>query len=149
MNSQTVIATLNNLLETTKDGAQGFRTCADAVSNARLRTVFEVAARRCDEAALELEGKIRSLGGEPAPSGTVSGSLHRFWTNIISSVTGMDERAVLAECERGEEFAQRAYIAALQEHLPGDVEAMVRRQYEGVKKNLDLVRELTLNRCDR
>jgi uncharacterized protein (TIGR02284 family) len=144
MGNQTVIATLNNLLETTKDGAQGFRTCAGAVSNSRLRTVFEVAARRCDEAALELEGKIRGLGSEPAPSGTITGSLHRFWTNIISSISGMDERAVLAECEHGEEFAERAYMAALQEHLPGDIEAMVRRQYEGVKKNLDLVRELKI-----
>jgi uncharacterized protein (TIGR02284 family) len=87
---------------------------------------------------------IRGLGSEPAPSGTITGSLHRFWTNVISSISGMDERAVLAECERGEEFAERAYMAALQEHLPGDIEPMVRRQYEGVKKNLDLVRELKI-----
>lgn len=145
MGNQTVIATLNNLLETTKDGAQGFRTCAEAVSNSRLKTVFEVAAKRCDEAALDLGAKIHSLGGEPAVSGTISGSIHRFWTNIISSITGMDERAVLSECERGEEFAERAYLAALQEHLPADVEAIVRRQYEGVKKNLELVRELRIH----
>ena len=85
MDNQKVIATLNNLLETTKDGARGFRTCAEGISNPRLSTVFEAAARRCDEGAGELEAKIHSLGGEPAASGTVGGSLHRAWTNIISS----------------------------------------------------------------
>jgi uncharacterized protein (TIGR02284 family) len=71
MDNQKVIATLNNLLETTKDGARGFRTCAEGISNPRLSTVFEAAARRCDEGAGELEAKIHSLGGEPAASGTV------------------------------------------------------------------------------
>ena len=31
-----VISTLNTLLETTKDGEHGFRTCAEAVTNPRL-----------------------------------------------------------------------------------------------------------------
>lgn len=107
-----VIATLNKLLETTKDGASGFRTCAGAVKNTDLKTVFEDAARRCDEGATELQTKIRSLGAEPASSGTASGTLHRAWTNIKSKITGMDEYAVLIECERGEDVAKRTYEEA-------------------------------------
>jgi len=99
MDNQKVIATLNDLLETTKDGERGFRACAEGVTSARLKTVFESAARRCDEGADELEAEIRRLGGEPAASGTVGGSLHRAWTNIKSSITGKDEHAVLAECK--------------------------------------------------
>lgn len=137
-----VIESLNNLLETTKDGEEGFRTCAAAVANPELKTVFETAARRCDEGAAELEAKIRSLGGAPAQSGTVSGALHRAWTNIKSSITGMDEHAVLAECERGEDVAKHIYEAALGEALPADVEAIVRRQYQGVVHNHDHIRDL-------
>jgi uncharacterized protein (TIGR02284 family) len=142
MNTQNTITTLNNLLETTKDGERGFRTCAEGIANPRLKTVLEAAARRCDEAAIELEAKINSLGGKPAASGSVAGSVHRAWTNIVSSITGMDERAVLDECDRGEEIAERAYEAALEEDLPTDIEAIVRRQYQGVRKNHDLVRTL-------
>src|ERR1700730_3549490 len=142
MDNQKVIATLNNLLETTQDGVRGFVACAEGVTNPRLKMVFEAAARRCDEGAAELKAKIRSLGGEPATSGTVSGSIHRAWTNIISSITGMDEHAVLAECERGEDAAKRAYEAALDEALPTNVEAIVRRQYQGVKENHDRIRDL-------
>jgi uncharacterized protein (TIGR02284 family) len=142
MDNHQVVATLNKLLETTKDGESGFRTCAEGVTNPRLKTVFETAARRCDEGAAELQAKIRSLGGQPATSGTIGGSLHRAWTNIKSSITGMDEHAVLAECERGEDVAKSAYEAALKEGLPPDVKAIVQRQYEGVKTNHDRIRAL-------
>ena len=142
MVDQKVISTLNSLLETTKDGEDGFRTCSNAVANPELKTAFENAARRCDEGAAELEAKIRSLGGEPTESGTVSGALHRAWTNIKSSITGMDDYAVLAECERGEDVAKQTYEAALQENLPTDVEAIVRRQYQGVVHNHNLIRDL-------
>jgi uncharacterized protein (TIGR02284 family) len=89
-----------------------------------------------------LEAKIRSLGGDPTESGTVSGALHRAWTNIKSAVTGMDEYAVLAECERGEDVAKHAYESALEMSLPTDVETIVRRQYQGVLENHDRIRTL-------
>lgn len=142
MVDQKVLSTLNNLLETTRDGEDGFRTCSAAVTDPELKNVFETAARRCDEGAAELEAKIRNLGGEPAQSGTVSGALHRAWTNIKSSITGLDEHAVLAECERGEDVAKHAYEAALQEDLPEDVAAIIRRQYQGVVHNHDQIRDL-------
>jgi uncharacterized protein (TIGR02284 family) len=52
------------------------------------------------------------------------------------------ERAVLAECERGEDAAKAAYEAALQKSLPADVRTLVERQYQGVKANHDRVRNL-------
>lgn len=142
MVDQKVISTLNNLLETTKDGEDGFRTCSDAVTNPEIKIALESAARRCDEGAAELAATIRNLGGEPVESGTVTGALHRAWTNLKSSITGMDDYAVLAECERGEDVAKQTYEAALQENLPADVEAIVRRQYEGVVHNHDLIHNL-------
>jgi uncharacterized protein (TIGR02284 family) len=142
MDNHHVVATLNKLLETTKDGEEGFRTCAGAVKNPRLKTIFEDAARRCDEGAAELQAEIEKFGGEPAASGTVGGSLHRAWTNIKSSITGMDEHAVLAECERGEDVAKNVYQEALKEDLPPEVRAIVRRQYEGVQANHDRIRNL-------
>jgi uncharacterized protein (TIGR02284 family) len=144
----TVVATLNKLLETTKDGESGFRTCAGAVKNTDLKTVFEGAARRCDEGAAELQAKIRSLGTEPASSGTARGARHRAWTNIKSSdhwhgrLPGMDEYGALTECERGEDVAKLAYEEALMEELPADVKAIVQRQYEVVKADRDRIRNL-------
>src|ERR1700720_3174309 len=142
MDHHDVIATLNNLLEISRDGEQGFRTCAEGVESPNLKALFQVAARRCAEGAAELEAQVRSLGGEPAQGGSISGSMHRAWTNIKSAITGMNEHAVLSECERGEDVAKAAYEAALQKNLPADVRTLVDRQYQGVKANHDRVRNL-------
>jgi uncharacterized protein (TIGR02284 family) len=142
MDNNQVAATLNKLLETTKDGESGFRTCADAVKNTELKKVLEDAACKCDEGAKELEAKIRSLGTEPAASGTAAGALHRAWTNVKSSVAGMSDYAVLTECERGEDVAKRVYEEALVEDLPAEVKNLVQHQYEGVKLNHNRIRAL-------
>ncbi|MEJ0093863.1 MAG: PA2169 family four-helix-bundle protein [Methylocella sp.] len=113
-----VISTLNALLQTTKDGEEGFRTCAQNVRSTALKAVFETAATRCDEGAAELKTKIRGLGGQPTERGSTSALLHRGWTNLKASIVGMDDHAVLVECERGEDAAKGAYEAALKKDCP-------------------------------
>ena len=142
MHKNDVIVTMNLLIETCKDGEHGFRTCADGVKSARVKRLLDDAAQRCAEAAAELEAKVRGLGGDFVESGSVTGSLHRAWINIKSTIPGMDEAAVLAECERGEDIAKRAYETALEKDLPADVRAIIARQYQGVKKNRDRVRKV-------
>jgi uncharacterized protein (TIGR02284 family) len=136
------IATLNGLIEVSKDGEQGFRTSASGVKSADLKTMFEEAARRCAEGARELQNKVRALGGDPERSGSLTGSVHRGWVNLKSAITGMDELAVLDECERGEDIAKAAYSAALKVRLPPDVRSLIERQYQVVKQNHDRVRDL-------
>ena len=84
----------------------------------RIQDAVRGGARRCAEGAAELEATGLRLGGQPAQGGSVSGSMHRAWTNIKSTITGMNEHAVLAECERGEDTAKHAYEAALKQDLP-------------------------------
>jgi uncharacterized protein (TIGR02284 family) len=142
MDKDDVIATINDLIETSKDGEHGFRACADGVKSTRLKTFFDEAAERCAEGAAELEAKVRSLGGNPTTSGSVSASLHRGWVNVKATITGKDETAILAECERGEDVAKEAYQDALKKDLPPDVKSMIDRQYQVVKQNHNRVREM-------
>lgn len=142
MNKDDVISTLNNLIETSKDGEEGFRACANSVKSANLRTMFTEAASRCAQGARELQSKVRELGGDPEKSGSMSGTMHRAWVNLKSTLTGMDDAAILTECERGEDTAKQAYEDALRKDLPPDVRSMVERQYQGVKQNHDRVRTL-------
>ena len=142
MDHDDVIATLNDLIETSRDGEEGFRTCADAVKSAQLKEVFQQAASRCAQAVSELQAKVRGLGGDPERRGSVSGSLHRALVDIKSTITGMDEAGVLTECERGEEVARKAYEEALSKDLPGDVRLMVERQYQGVRQHQDRIHQL-------
>ena len=81
MDNRQVVATLNKLLETTKDGESGFRTCAESVTKPGLKTVFEAAARRCDEGAAEsawLSRRPMSFAG--TPPAIEKGGKERFTT---------------------------------------------------------------------
>jgi uncharacterized protein (TIGR02284 family) len=142
MATDDVIETLNDLIETSRDGEQGFRTCSQGVTSPNLKMLFEAAARRCAEGVAELEAKVRGLGGQPAQGGSAGGSMHRAWINIKSAITGMNEHAVLAECERGEDTGKHTYEEALKQDLPTDVRTIIERQYQGVKENHDRVRDL-------
>ena len=142
MDRDDVIGTLNDLIETCKDGEEGFRACADAVKNPQLKAFFEQKAERCRIGGAQLQQKVRELGGDPAHSGSMAGAAHRFWVNIRSTISGMDEHAILDECERGEDSAKRAYEDALQEDLPADVRTLIGKQYREVKMNHDSVRDM-------
>jgi len=90
----------------------------------------------------QLQQKVRELGGDPERSGSTTGQVHRFWVNLRSTIAGMDEHAILDECERGEDAAKRAYEEALQQDLPADVRTMIGKQYREVKINHDSVRDM-------
>ena len=142
MNRDDAIATLNELIETCKDGEEGFLACAEKVTNPLLKSFFEEKAQRCATGAMQLRGKVRELGGDPERQGSTSGVLHRGWMHFKSSLVGMDDDSVLAECERGEDAAKDAYEQALRRDLPPDVRRVVEAQYREVKANHDRVREM-------
>jgi uncharacterized protein (TIGR02284 family) len=142
MDRNDVISTLNDLIETCKDGEEGFLACAQSVKNPALKSFLEEKAQRCATGAMQLRAKVRELGGDPERSGSTAGAMHRAWVNIKSAVTGMDDQAVLAECERGEDVAKRSYEKALQQDLPGEVRSIVQAQYQEVKANHDRVRDM-------
>jgi len=137
-----VISTLNNLVETCKDGQNGFRTAAEGVKNSELIALFNTYSQQRGQFASELQNEVRSLGGDPEKTGSTAAALHRGWINIKSTVTGEDEGAVISECERGEDSAVKAYEAALQEDLPANVRAIVETQFTKVKEAHDRTRSL-------
>lgn len=142
MERDDVISTLNNLIATSKDGEEGFRTCAENVKNPTLQTFFQQKAERCRQGAVQLQQIVREMGGDPERDSSFSGALHRFWVDIRGTISGMSDHAILDECERGEDVAKRAYEDALKEDLPGDVRRVVENQYREVKTNHDRVKEL-------
>src|SRR6516162_5770950 len=97
-----VVTVLNGLIETCKDGEEGYRTAARCVNNSDLKVLFTSYAEQRAHFAVELQAEVRRLGADPEKTGTLVGALHRGWTNLKSIVVGADEAAIVAECERGE-----------------------------------------------
>jgi uncharacterized protein (TIGR02284 family) len=142
MDKNDVVDVLNNLIETSKDGEYGFRTSAEHAQADTLRTLLLRRADQCRQAVIELEAMVRHYGGSADEHGSVSGALHRGWVAVKTTLTTYDDKAILEECERGEDVAKARYRKALEQTLPPDVQALVQRQYEGVQRNHDEVKTL-------
>jgi len=137
-----VVDVLNDLLENSRDGEYGFRTCAAEVESAEMKRLFSDRAVGCAQAASELAQLIASLGGKPAEGGTASGALHRGWVHVKGAVGANSELSMLEECERGEDAAVARYRKAMKQSLPADVRAIVERQAEGAQRNHDQIKAL-------
>jgi uncharacterized protein (TIGR02284 family) len=142
MKNDAVVAILNELIETSKDGEKGFRKASEDTKQGDLRSMFTQGAQRCAEGARELQGLVRQLGGDPDKSGSVAGAMHRGWISVKEALTTRDDKAIVEEVERGEDYAKAAYKKALDADLPADVRAVVERQYQGVLANHDKVKAL-------
>lgn len=137
-----VISTLNNLIETCRDGQEGFRTAAEGVRSAELRETFHGYARQRASFVGELQDEVRRLGGEPGRTGSLVATLHRGWMGLRAALEGDDDRAVVSECERGEDVALANYRSALGTDMPASVRAMVERQFAEVKEAHNLISNL-------
>ncbi len=140
-----MVSTLNSLIETLKDGQEGFRQASEAVKDSTLKSLFNEYSLQRAKFAGELQNEvIRSLGkSEPEDTSSAAGALHRAWINLKSALTAGDDHAILAECERGEDSAVSEYKKAMEdENLSSPLRDIISRQYTDVKAAHDRVKSL-------
>jgi uncharacterized protein (TIGR02284 family) len=136
-----IVSTLNSLIETVKDGEEGFKTAASNVKDTGVRATFEEFARQRHDFAAELQGEVRKLGGDPTESSSVASAAHRGWINLKGALGG-GEKAILNEAERGEDLAVNDYQKAMNSDLPPGVAQVIGRQFGQVKSAHDRVKGL-------
>lgn len=144
ISTKDIYSTVNDLIQTCKDGEQGFREAAEGIGGEDLRKVFLDYAQQRARFAGKLQVLVSKLGGRPAESGSVGGAVHRGWINMKQAVTGRDRGAIIAEAERGEDSAVDTYRKALEKDLPADVRETVERQYRQILEAHNKVRDMEL-----
>jgi uncharacterized protein (TIGR02284 family) len=139
-----IISTINDLIETLKDGQKGFKEAAEAVKDSQLKSLFSEFSLQRSKFAGELQNDAISLGDHNAEnSGSPSGAMHRTWINLKAAITSGDDHAVLAECERGEDSAVAEYKKAMEdEDLSAPVRETISRQFTDVKNAHDRIKAL-------
>jgi uncharacterized protein (TIGR02284 family) len=129
MADRTELGVLNHLLEICRDGAHGFAFVAQQAAAPDVRDLFQTLAEERERLADELIPHVHRLGGQALTEGTTAGALHRAWTLLKNNVSRHHDAALLAEAERGERLAMRAYQEALAGMLPPTVTDLVAGQY--------------------
>jgi uncharacterized protein (TIGR02284 family) len=142
-----VTSTLNGLIETCKDGEQGFRQAAEKVQDPSLRSLFTRYSTQRAEYARNLQQLVTTLGDSPAESGHVAATLHRGWIGLKSALSKNEDKAIIDECEAGEDAAIEAYKAAIANQLPANIDQVVRTQYAGVQAAHETIRNLKHNKA--
>jgi uncharacterized protein (TIGR02284 family) len=135
---------LNDLIETARDGQEGFRVAAEDVDSPELKNLFMQYSAERGSFVADLQSFAKGEGdSSPEDSGSLAGTLHRGWINLKSVLATRNTHGVLAECERGEDSAVEEYRKAIASpDLTGDVRSVVERQYTRVKAAHDRVKEL-------
>lgn len=145
MNSdiKNTIKTLNELIETLRDGQHGFKTAAEDVKAPDVAQLFQRYSAQRAEFVTELQTRVRALGADVEQTGSATGALHRGWINLKAALSSNEPHAVLEEAERGEDAAVEAYEKALDnQNLDLPTRDVISRQYREIQAAHDTVREL-------
>jgi uncharacterized protein (TIGR02284 family) len=135
-----------DLIETCKDGRDGFATGAEkleADGRQDLAATFRTYSDERARFATELETLAAQYGDDADTSGSIAAAVHRGWMAVKDVVAGTgDPQGVLAAAEQGEDHAKSEYDKALAADISAGLRDVVTRQYAAVRQAHDAVREL-------
>jgi uncharacterized protein (TIGR02284 family) len=137
------ISTLNTLIATTIDSITGYEDSAENIDNQRLREIFRERANDRQQVVEKLRSEVRRLGGNAEDDGSFLGKAHQRFEDLKAAVTGRDEKAIINEVERGEDYLKEKWQAALQSgNLDGESHDVVERCYQSIKSGHDQMSQL-------
>jgi len=142
--NEKAVEKLNDLLEKNYDARNGYKKALEDVDDPSLRRYFEHRAEQRSTFATELDNKIRSCGGEPKESGSVTGAVHRTWMDIRSAMAGDNkEEAILKECIRGDKASAEEYQEAMEkDYIDADTKALIQQEKANVDQTLSQIRSM-------
>ena len=129
---------LNSLIETTIDSVDGYERAAREAKNPEFRLIFEERAFERRQVIDELRQEVTRMGGEVEDDGSVLAKAHRSFLKIRDAVAGGDDKQVIDEVERGEDFIKNKYEVAMRdEELTAPARQTVTRAFDSVKSGHD------------
>ena len=143
MDNKDQISALNTLIATTIDSVTGYEDSAKNIDNERFRQIFRERADERQKVVEELRTEVRRLGGDPEDSGPFLGKTHQRFEDLKAAVTGRDEKAIVNEVERGEDYLKGKWETALDKgDLTGESRAVVERGFQSVRSGHDQMSQL-------
>ena len=142
-NTSGAITTLNTLIATTIDSVTGYEDSAKNIDSEQFRTIFRQRADERQQVVEELRNEVRRLGGNPDDSGSFLGKAHQRFEDLKAVITGRDEKAIINEVERGEDYLKEKFETALNDgSLSGESRQVVERAYQSVRQGHDQISQL-------
>ena len=132
MTNDRIIATLNELIEASKDREKGFALASKGTADPELTRVFGDGEKASRAAAADLQDQVRMLGSTAEQDGSMKAAARRSWTSVRATVSPRDDGTILEECERGEGYVRGRYADALKLDLPGPIRSLIERHHQAI-----------------
>ena len=140
---QSEITTLNTLINTLVDSVTGYEDAATNIEGERFRTMFRESASERSRVVEDLRSEVRRLGGNPEDDGSFLGKTHQRFLDLKAAITGRDEKSIINEVERGEDYLKEKFETALNgDTLSSESRSVVERAYQSVRSGHDRVSAL-------
>ena len=137
------ISTLNTLIATTIDSVTGYENSAKDIANQRFAEIFRERANERQQVVEQLRAEVRRLGGNPEDDGSFMGKTHQRFEDMKAAITGQDEKAIINEVERGEDYLKEKFETVLNsDALSGESRSVVERCYQSVRSGHDQMSQL-------
>lgn len=134
------VKVLNSLIETTLDSAHGYKEAAESSEDARYKTMFSERSLKRMKLSGDLQAEVRSFGGEPQDDQSLLGKAHNKFLDLKAAILGHDEKAIINEVERGEDFIKAKFEKAVDDQdLPANVRETLSRACQDIKADHDEV----------
>lgn len=136
------IKTLNSLIETVIDSADGYSEAAKASDTSRFNPIFFRRGSERQALTSKLQGEVRALGGKPEDDGTLLAGAHRLFLNLRNAMSS-DEVAIVDQVEAGEDHIKHKFEDAIRDTgVSPAVKAIIEDAYVTVKAGHDEIRDL-------
>ena len=137
------ISTLNTLIATTIDSVTGYENSAKDIENQRFAQIFRERANERQQVVEQLRSEVRRLGGNPEDDGSFMGKAHQRFEDLKAAITGQDEKSIINEVERGEDYLKEKFETALNSGtLSGESRSVVEQCYQSVRQGHDQMSQL-------
>jgi uncharacterized protein (TIGR02284 family) len=137
--------TIKHLVEVSRESERRFYNAAEHVRNRGLKLILKTYVQQRAHFADVLTRLLDQAGAEPPTDVELVGSLSRGWTDIKTTMIvrrRVRQQILLNEVADEEDATLKTYDRALQQPLPGDVEAIVRQQAVEIERVQRRLRQL-------
>lgn len=136
---------LNDLVQINNDRIEGYERAIKELDaeDVDLKALFADMISESHRYKMALATEIGVLGADTDSGTTNSGKIYRAWMDVKALFTGNSRKAVLSNCEFGEDAAQKAYETALEEdELPSHIRTLLMDQKQSLRLSHDQIKAL-------
>lgn len=142
--AEKTIVALNDLIKINNDRIACYE---QALGNERsldadMKRIFKDVIAQTNDNKQQLINKVRSLSRNPKDTVTISGVLHRAWTDLKVTLVGNTRTSIINFCLYNEEIARHTYEAALNvtPKMSSDVYDLIANQHKDMKRTYELIK---------